>query len=396
MSIRDWSVLPASNGNAAPGINWQENVMFVKDVNDSARAMMADVAKWLADTQGALTSTGSANNYIVTTSGGYGALVDGLALKIKFNISNTSASNLSVDSLGAKQILKYSATGAVPIAQGDIIAGLYYFLIYDSVANGWILSGLGAPKIPDASPGFRNKIINGNFAINQRGYSSETTTTGANQYTVDRWRVVTAGQALNWAASGVDRLVTAPTGGIEQVIEGRNIEGGTYVLSWTGTATATVNSVTVAKNGSFTLPANTNATVRFANGTVGLVQLEAGSTATLFERRPVGIELYLCQRYCYRQDSLCYFNGNSGNAAIARGYAKFAVTMMTEPTIVVYPGANLAGTQGQAYVSNTNGYVNVTSVQNITKDGFDSIVNLSNFPSSNYLYGVSYMAVAEF
>ena len=47
--------------------------------------------------------------------------------------------------------------------------------------------------------GFRNVIINGNPTINQRGYVSGTATSGANQYTLDRWRVVTSGPNI-WRA----------------------------------------------------------------------------------------------------------------------------------------------------------------------------------------------------
>ncbi len=143
--------------------------------------------------------------------------------------------------------------------------------------------------------GNRNRIINGNFVINQRGYVSGTATSGANQYTLDRWRVVTSGQNLTFSASGNGNQVTAPAGGIEQVIEGANIEGGTYVINWNGTATCSVNGTSRIKGESFTLAANTDVTVKFSGGTVAKVQLEPGETPTVFEHRIN--ELQLCQRY---------------------------------------------------------------------------------------------------
>ena len=69
------------------------------------------------------------------------------------------------------------------------------------------------------------------------------------------------------------------------------------MLNWTGTATATVNGTARAKGESFTLPANTNATVRLIGGTASQVQLEPGSVATPFEHRSFGAEVALCQRY---------------------------------------------------------------------------------------------------
>lgn len=147
---------------------------------------------------------------------------------------------------------------------------------------------------------FRNLLINGTFSINQRVYASATATTTANQYTLDRWRVVTSGQNLSFGAASPDRVVTAPAGGIEQVVEGSNMVGGTYTLSWEGTATATVNGTAITNGGqTAALTAGANATIRFSGGTVGRAQFELGTVATPFERRPPGIELLLCQRYCY-------------------------------------------------------------------------------------------------
>ena len=145
--------------------------------------------------------------------------------------------------------------------------------------------------------GFRNVIINGNPTINQRGYVSGTATSGANQYTLDRWRVVTSGQSITFTDSANIRTVTAPAGGCEQVVEGLNLFTGTYTLSWTGTATATVGGTSVANGGNFSLTGGVNATLRFSSGTFSQVQIEPGTVATPFERRPTGTELALCQRY---------------------------------------------------------------------------------------------------
>lgn len=143
----------------------------------------------------------------------------------------------------------------------------------------------------------RNLIINGSGRINQRGYVSGAATSGANQFTLDRWFVITSGQNLTFTGNDSGRVMTAPAGGVSQVIEGANIVGGTYVLNWTGTATATVGGTARTKGETFTLTANTNVTVTFASGTFTDVQLERGSVVTPFEWRPVGQELALCQRY---------------------------------------------------------------------------------------------------
>jgi hypothetical protein len=145
--------------------------------------------------------------------------------------------------------------------------------------------------------GLRNLLINSLFTINQRAYVSATATTAANQYTVDRWCVVTSGQNLTFSATAGVGTATAPAGGLKQIIEGASIIGGTYTLSWTGTATATVNGTAVANGGTVTLTGGVNCPVIFSGGTVSEPQLEPGPVATPFEQRPIGLELSLCQRY---------------------------------------------------------------------------------------------------
>lgn len=151
----------------------------------------------------------------------------------------------------------------------------------------------------DARPG-RNLIINGSGRINQRGYVSGTATVGSNKFTLDRWFVVTSGQSLTFTGTGAGRTMTAPAGGVAQVIEGANIVGGTYVINWTGTATCTVNGVSRSKGDTFTLTANTNTTVRFSSGTFTDVQLELGTVATPFDHVDIGLELAKCQRYFFK------------------------------------------------------------------------------------------------
>ena len=142
-----------------------------------------------------------------------------------------------------------------------------------------------------------NIIINGDGSVNQRGYTSGTATTGANEYTLDRWRVVTSGESLTFTGNEAGRIMTAPSGGVEQVIEGRNIAGGTYAISWTGTATGAVDGTTVSNGDTVTLTANTNSTIKFTSGTFTNVKVEKGDVATPFEHCSFGEELMLCQRY---------------------------------------------------------------------------------------------------
>ena len=196
----------------------------------------------------------------------------------------------------------------------------------------------------------RNLIMNPLFNVNQRLYGAEATT-AAGQYTFDRWRVVTSGQNLPYQANRNGRTVNPPAGGIEQVVEGSFINGGTYTLSWEGTAAATINSAAVANGAQINLVAGTNATVKFTGGYLFYPKLELGSLPTGYEDRSYGEELNLCQRYyekSYPADikpgTISGFaapnisngmtlscSGGSGTRAMGRN--KFSVEKRTTPTL---------------------------------------------------------------
>lgn len=192
------------------------------------------------------------------------------------------------------------------------------------------------------SVGFKNKLINAQGMINQRGYSSGAATSGANQYTLDRWRVVTSGQNLAYSGTGIFRVMTAPAGGVEQVIESLYMEGGSYFLSWVGTATATVNGTAVANGGSISLPAGTNATVRFTSGTFSLPQLEIGRV-TPFEYLPIEVNELRCMRYFEASQGNMSFTqpGNSG-AVPQRLPVNYKVTKRSAPSVTVTVGSGSA------------------------------------------------------
>jgi hypothetical protein len=205
------------------------------------------------------------------------------------------------------------------------------------------LSGMAANRATflasEQAFSFRNRIINAQGLINQRAYVSGTATTTANQYTVDRWRVVVSGQNLTFTTTNNEVTFTAPAGGIEQVIEGLNLESGTYVLNWEGTATATVGGAAVAKGGTVTVVGGTNTTVRFIGGTYKNPQLEAGSVATPFERRPYGTELALCQRYF---ESVRGSFRATGFTGFIGAHCSFKATKRVFPTMVLVSNGSVA------------------------------------------------------
>jgi len=169
------------------------------------------------------------------------------------------------------------------------------------IENGGIVSGIG-----------KNKIINGNFAINQRAVSG-TVVLAAGDYGHDRFKAGAAGCTYTFATSLNITTITISAGSLIQVIEGLNLFSGNVVLSWTGTAQGKIGAGAYGNSGvTGTAVGGTDLSVEFNTGTLSLVQLETGSYKSAFEHRPYGMELSLCQRY--------YETGS----VMARGYAASA------------------------------------------------------------------------
>src|SRR6266567_6117904 len=128
---QSWSITAANNSTSDPGINWAEG-QLPSTVNNSARGMMAAVAKWRDDTNGTIATTGSANAYVLATNAGYTALATGLTVGFKANFSNTGAATLNVDTLGAKSLRLFSASGDVALAANNIMNNGHYVARYDA------------------------------------------------------------------------------------------------------------------------------------------------------------------------------------------------------------------------------------------------------------------------
>jgi hypothetical protein len=222
-----------------------------------------------------------------------------------------------------------------------------------------ISSSLGSSALLPAGLGFRNKIINGDMRIAQRGTGTITGSASA-QYPVDRWVVYNGTGTVTFAQSTIapagytnslNATVTATgsygTSGyteIGQMIEGFNCQD----LAW-GTASAKLitvsfwvrSSVTGDTSGTWLTDSgvglrmwlqlgmgtnydttgntwtagslgSTSGSIDFAANSgatfyVTGVQVEQNLQPTPFEQRLIGVELALCQRYYYRT----VYNGTS-------------------------------------------------------------------------------------
>ena len=107
------------------------------------------------------------------------------------------------------------------------------------------------------------------------------------------------------------------------------------------------------------------------------VQLEAGSTATEFERRPYGTELALCQRYY--QGTRVYSGTTravNGSGALAHGMVSLSPTMRSAPSITITNNVGgINGVAGATQYSHTALFGGATTTNMGTFVGFDFTVS---------------------
>jgi hypothetical protein len=137
MTLFKWSQTAATNDDVDATVNWQEG-QSPGSVNNSARAMMAAIAKFRDDLGGNLVTAGSSTVYTLTTNQVFTALTDGIAVTARMDETSGAAPTLNVDGLGAKSIASIYGT-AIPT--GYLLGGGVYTFVYDSTDDKWIVHG---------------------------------------------------------------------------------------------------------------------------------------------------------------------------------------------------------------------------------------------------------------
>jgi hypothetical protein len=246
----------------------------------------------------------------------------------------------------------------------------------------------------------RNKIVNGGFTVNQRVYVSSAAL-AAGVYAHDRWKAGASGCTYTFTQSGNPfTTITITAGSLQQIIEGVNIEGGTYTLSWTGTAQGKINGGTVASSPLTVagLTAGSNVTVEFGTGTLGSVQFEIGSVASPFEFRPISVEIAQCQRYYETNYNTGVAPGSVVNiipdmmlfSHVSGGLGMtmiFQVRKRAAPTMTIYDAVGAAGKVTYYNGSWTNG--GAISSQTQSSTAFYVQSNITNALQSALMFTAS-------
>jgi len=165
-----------------------------------------------------------------------------------------------------------------------------------------------------------NYVNNSGFSINQRAYVSGAAL-GIGAFGHDRWKGGPAGCTYTFVQStGPSTVITITAGLLQQTIEGAQLVGGDYTLSWAGSSHARVGLAGAYASSPITvtgLVAGTDTTIEFGAGTLSQVKFEAGSVASVWKALTAREELVSCQRYLpvFSPDAISAF------AALGSGYA---------------------------------------------------------------------------
>lgn len=315
---------------------------------------------------------------------------------IRTNLGSTAAPSFD----GTANVTP-GVTGTLPVANGGTgQTNLAYVTVGNAtkVANALTAqingdsftydgSSVTVLRVSSSNP---NLLYNSNFAINQRGSSSYTST----GYTVDGWRKPISTGTVSWNINGVKPFYTSlsfPTSGstyyIRQYIENFLRRDGTHYTVTIGYATSetaatvvgthTFNVTSTTATQTYTYDFYTGYTItlflytrsssshdylaiqRASSATTTLyiryIKLEEGDVATPYEIPDPATELLKCQRYYLKQTTGCQISGSVGNGG-NYGYVTLWLPVpmrTTTPTIVSYSVGGLR-LQGNSYSTVTS------------------------------------------
>lgn len=328
-----------------------------------------------------LTDTGATNAYAAANVPPLvsGTWVNGVVQQVLIAHTNTGASTYAPDGLSAIPIY---GLGLTPLQGNEMPLNSTAILMKATIpgvnsgnpicvlmecAGGTqqVAQATASNQAPQISqiPG-KNKIIDGRFVVNQKGYVSGTAV-AIGGYAFDMWKSSTSSSSMTFTTAPQGQSVTI-VGSFQQVVERVNVIAGYYTLSWVGSSQARVyNSGSGAPSYASSplivlLDGTQNVVVEFNAGTVINVQLEYGGIATTYESRFPAAEVVLAQRYLYAVN-VTGVVGSFGGTGTYVSLSVFApVSMRGTPTITLGT-AMTVGKSGVATSTTTNATASISS-----------------------------------
>lgn len=131
----------ASNTGSLPGISGSS---APSQIDDSIRALIGAVKREHDWRNFTITTTGSANAYVVTYSVAPAAYYTGQRFGVITNFAVTGSATININSLGAKTIKKLVSGAKTNLASGDVSSGDYLDLLYDGTDMVWVNKGVAS------------------------------------------------------------------------------------------------------------------------------------------------------------------------------------------------------------------------------------------------------------
>lgn len=250
----------------------------------------------------------------------------------------------------------------------------------------------------------RNKLINGRFQINQIAVSGSVVL-AAGAYGHDGWKAGAGGCTYTFAKAGNLTTVTITAGTLQQVVDGRRLAGGNYVLSWDGSAQGRVAAGAYAVSPVLTagVTAAANTAVEFGTGTLTNVQFEPGTLQSVYDDRDDLRELIDCQDY-FRTSFVGVAPGTASSigrklvlSSSSSAYAQFEIwfdrPMRATPTFTFYnPSTGTAG-QMRNETNGANYGVSAVGTNNLSVNG--ARVQANTAPPASQVISLHYTADAR-
>ena len=204
MAIKSWSTTAASNVNALTGVGLGfDESQLPSLVNNAARELMAQVAAMVADVytgKGPYYAATGTNTITITCDPVPTAYAVGQMFVIKWAATNTGATTLNVNALGAKAV-QYCGTA---LKGGELVSGKMGIVVYDGtqfeLLTPFVLHvqdtankhlGIGSGVFANGTGGTTNP----NVGIGQGALAALTTGYGHTMIGVDAGKSITGAQA---------------------------------------------------------------------------------------------------------------------------------------------------------------------------------------------------------
>jgi hypothetical protein len=306
----------------------------------------------------------NADDFSVLVKNRHGVVIDTVLSGDESQISSAMSDVVGASTKDAARVL----LGAAKAGANSDITSLSALSSVPTVVSSLVASAVAAfPR--------QNRLINPAFTINQRNTVAGTISAGS--FFRDRWKAGASGCTVSITGS----VLTIASGSVVQVVEGDMWSPtSTYVMTWTGTATARFNGGSYVASPLVIsgVTAGANLTIEFSTGTLSFPMLVDGSTAVAYQARDKTTEEMLCFRYFWAP-ALSYYVQGYGAAAGQTMYDKiiFPVPMRAAPSI---SAAWVSGENASAGAFTALGRFGALS--SITSDsgaGFRAIVNWNSF-----------------